>query len=101
MRDLHVKEMSPLRAVAAVGPLNQMGSASRLVRRSEREPRLHAGSCAPRNLDVIEVSLGRLDVMDLDLGAAEHVVQIRARLSAAGLPIGPFDVMIAGHARSL
>jgi tRNA(fMet)-specific endonuclease VapC len=50
---------------------------------------------------VIEVLLGRLDVMDLDLRAAEHVVQIRARLSVAGLPIGPFDVMIAGHARSL
>jgi tRNA(fMet)-specific endonuclease VapC len=47
---------------------------------------------------VTEALLGRLDDIDRDLGAAEHVVQIGAVLSLAGLPIGPFDVMIAGYA---
>ena len=30
-----------------------------------------------------------------------HIGQIRAELAAAGAPIGPYDQMIAGHARSL
>jgi tRNA(fMet)-specific endonuclease VapC len=53
-----------------------------------------------RNLDVIEGLLGRLAVLDFDLGAAEHAGQIHAELTFAGTPIGLYDVMIAGHARS-
>jgi tRNA(fMet)-specific endonuclease VapC len=60
----------------------------------------HKSQAVRRNLDVIEGLLGRLDLLDFDLGAAEHAGEIRARLAAAGTPIGPFDVMIAGHARS-
>jgi tRNA(fMet)-specific endonuclease VapC len=33
--------------------------------------------------------------------AAEHTGQIRAELARHGIPIGPYDQMIAGHARSL
>ena len=33
--------------------------------------------------------------------AATHTGQIRAELAATGTPIGPYDQMIAGHARSL
>jgi tRNA(fMet)-specific endonuclease VapC len=53
-----------------------------------------------RNLDAIEGLLGQLEILDFDLGAAEHAGQIRAELAASGSPIGPFDVMIAGHART-
>lgn len=60
----------------------------------------HKSQAVRRNLDVIEGLLGRIDLLDFDLGAAEHAGQIRAELAAAGNPIGPFDVMIAGHARS-
>lgn len=60
----------------------------------------HKSQAVRRNLDVIEGLLGRLTVLDFDLGAAEHAGQIRAELASAGTPIGPFDVMIAGHARS-
>ena len=60
----------------------------------------HESQAVRRNLDVIEGLLGRLTVLDFDLGAAEHAGQIRAELASAGTPIGPFDVMIAGHARS-
>ncbi|MFD1508583.1 type II toxin-antitoxin system tRNA(fMet)-specific endonuclease VapC [Lacimonas salitolerans] len=60
----------------------------------------HKSQTVRRNLDVIEGLLGRLTVLDFDLGAAEHAGQIRAELASAGTPIGPFDVMIAGHARS-
>ena len=37
-----------------------------------------------RNLDVVEGLLGRLELLDFDLGAAEHAGQIRAELAAAG-----------------
>lgn len=60
----------------------------------------HKSQAVRRNLDVIEGLLGRLTILDFDLGAAEHAGQIRAELAAAGPPIGPYDIMIAGHARS-
>ncbi len=60
----------------------------------------HKSQAVRRNLDVIEGLLGRLELLDFDLGAAEHAGQIRAELAASGNSIGPFDIMIAGHARS-
>jgi tRNA(fMet)-specific endonuclease VapC len=60
----------------------------------------HKSQSVRRNLDVVEGLLGRLELLDFDLGGAEHAGQIRAGLASSGTPIGPFDVMIAGHARS-
>lgn len=54
-----------------------------------------------KNLGVIEGFLARLAVMDYDVHAAEHTGQLRAELQKQGKPIGPYDQMIAGHARSL
>lgn len=54
-----------------------------------------------RNLADIEGFLSRLEVMDFNSAAAIHTGQIRAELAKAGTPIGPYDQMIAGHARSL
>lgn len=59
-------------------------------------------SSAPeRNLADVEGMAARLDVLDYDDSAATHTGQIRAELAKAGKPIGPYDQMIAGHARSL
>lgn len=60
----------------------------------------HKSQAVRRNLDVVEGLLARIDVLDFDLAAAEHAGQIRAELGSLGKPIGPFDVLIAGHARS-
>ena len=60
----------------------------------------HKSQSARRNLDVVEGLLARIEVLDFDLTAAEHAGQIRAELATSGKPIGPFDVLIAGHARS-
>ncbi|WP_434621680.1 hypothetical protein [Arthrobacter sp. A5] len=38
--------------------------------------------------------------MSFDDAAAYHCGQIRGQLRKAGTPIGSYDVMIAGHARS-
>ena len=53
-----------------------------------------------RNARVIEGFLARLDVLDFDSNAAAHSGEIRAALSRQGMLIGPYDQMIAGHARS-
>ena len=52
------------------------------------------------NLSVIESFAARLEVLDFDPPAAAHYGQIRAELESSGTPIGPYDLMIAGHARS-
>ncbi len=54
-----------------------------------------------RNLTDIEALFSRLDVLPFDSKAAYHFGQIRAALYQAGQPIGPYDMMIAGQARSL
>jgi tRNA(fMet)-specific endonuclease VapC len=54
-----------------------------------------------RNLNEIEGFAARLEVLPYDNGAAVHTGQIRAELAAKGMPIGPYDQMIAGHARSM
>ena len=54
-----------------------------------------------RNLADIEAMSARLDVLPFDEKAAVHIGQLRAELYRRGTPIGPYDMMIAGHARSL
>lgn len=52
------------------------------------------------NLAEVEGFAARLEVLDFDDHAAAHTGQIRAESSRTGMPIGPYDQMIAGHARS-
>jgi tRNA(fMet)-specific endonuclease VapC len=54
-----------------------------------------------RNLAVVEGMTARLHVPAFDSLAAIHFGQLRAELSGKGNVIGPYDMMIAGHARSL
>ena len=53
-----------------------------------------------RNLTSLEGFIARIDVLPLDDSAAVHAGQIRAELANLGTPIGPYDQLIAGHARS-
>ena len=53
-----------------------------------------------QNLKDIELLGANLEILDFGREAAEHFGQIRSELYAAGKPIGPYDMMIAGHARS-
>lgn len=54
-----------------------------------------------RNLADIEGLAARLEVRPFDAEAAMHFGQLRAELYSLGSPIGPYDMMIAGHARAL
>ena len=53
-----------------------------------------------RNLSVVEGFAARLGVLDYDQLAASHTGRLRAELARSGTPIGPYDQLIAGHARS-
>ncbi len=51
-------------------------------------------------MSAIESMVSRLEVRHFDEAAAVHTGEIRAELAAQGKPIGPYDAMIAGHARA-
>ena len=48
----------------------------------------------------VERFAARLTVIPFDSEAAAHTADIRADLESRGCVIGPYDLMIAGHARS-
>jgi len=48
----------------------------------------------------VERMAARLKVLPFDEVAAGHSADIRVRLERQGLPIGGYDLLIAGHARS-
>jgi len=54
-----------------------------------------------RNLADIEGLVARLEILDFGDQAAVHFGQLRVELYRQGKPIGPYDMMIAGHARSM
>lgn len=53
-----------------------------------------------KNLDVVEGLAARLEVLPFAANDAVHFGQLRAELMSNGQPIGPYDMMIAGHARA-
>ncbi len=52
------------------------------------------------NRTEVERFAARLDVLAFDDPAAAHAADIRAKLEQRGMPIGGYDLLIAGHARS-
>jgi len=49
---------------------------------------------------VVEEFIGNLNVLPFTMRAAAHFAQLRAELTNAGITCGPYDMLIAGHARS-
>lgn len=62
------------------------------LRRSERQEALRR---------IVSAFLDNVEVLAWTTPAAEQAAAIRAELTAAGTPIGSYDLQIAGHARSL
>lgn len=54
-----------------------------------------------RNRLALTILLSNIEILDFDMKAAEEYGRIRADLEKKGTPIGPLDMMIAGHAKSL
>jgi len=53
-----------------------------------------------RNLADIEMMIAQLEVLPFGMKEANHFGRIRSELYRIGQPIGPYDMMIAGHARA-
>jgi tRNA(fMet)-specific endonuclease VapC len=60
----------------------------------------HRSQQPDANLQVVDGMVSRLAVLAFDADAARHFGEIRAELARTGRPIGPYDMMIAAHARS-
>jgi tRNA(fMet)-specific endonuclease VapC len=58
-------------------------------------------SAVERNRLALSLLLAGIEIKDFDVDAADHYGMIRADLEKKGTPIGPLDMMIAGHAQSL
>lgn len=54
-----------------------------------------------KNRLALSMLLANIDILDFDVDAAVCYGKIRADLEKRGTPIGPLDMMIAGHAQSL
>ncbi len=64
---------------------------------------LHGAAKSARpalNLQEVERFAARLEILPFDAAAADHAADIRADLERIGRPIGGYDLLIAGHARS-
>ena len=64
---------------------------------------LHGAAKSARPVDnrvEVERFASRVEVLPFDANAAAHSGDIRATLEREGRPIGGYDVLIAGHARS-
>ncbi|MDG2520307.1 tRNA(fMet)-specific endonuclease VapC [Caulobacter segnis] len=64
---------------------------------------LHGAAKSARpddNRRQVEHFAAKLEVLPFDDLAADHAADIRADLERAGRPVGGYDLLIAGHARS-
>ena len=52
------------------------------------------------NRRAVEEFIGDLMVLPFTIRGAAHFAQLRAELTRAGVACGPYDMLIAGHARS-
>lgn len=57
-------------------------------------------SAATRNLEQLEGFSARLEILGFGNHEARQFGQVKAELELSGQPIGSYDMMIAGHARS-
>lgn len=53
-----------------------------------------------QNLETLRLILADFPILDFDLADAFSAGEIRAALVAKGTPIGPYDVLIAGQAKT-
>ena len=54
-----------------------------------------------KNRLALSILLANIEILDFDVDAADCYGKIRANLEKKGTPIGPLDMMIAGHAMSM
>lgn len=66
----------------------------------ELEYGIRRSEAAEANERAVNALLDFLPVLEFGVAAAREAGVVRAELAAAGVPIGAYDALIAGHARS-
>lgn len=94
---------------------NDVPEAARITARLERIPKGSFGLSAitahelrfmivrakasRKHVAALQSFMHGVPVIDFDLPAAHAAADVRAELAAIGQPLGPYDVLLAGHAR--
>ncbi|RQS21605.1 type II toxin-antitoxin system VapC family toxin [Burkholderia sp. Bp8992] len=78
------------------------GDRSPISRRTAQACGRHYGAYKSQRAaaNVARVEALQFEVVTFDVEDAQHAGEIRAYLTAAGTPIGPYDALIAGQARA-
>ena len=92
------KPMSVLRKFESL-PLGSV--AISLVTYGELEFGARRSNNSKRALDILDEIAAYIPVLPMPIDAAKEYADIRANLSAKGIPIGNNDLWIAAHARTL
>ena len=61
---------------------------------------IHRSSMPERNEQDVNGFVANLEILPFDSAGAAHGGEVRAELARTGKPIGAYDALIAGHARS-
>ena len=65
------------------------------------EDGVEKSAAVEKNRLALSMLLANMEILDFDVEAADCYGKIRADLEKKGRPIGPLDMMIAGHGQSL
>ncbi|MFK0166535.1 type II toxin-antitoxin system VapC family toxin [Rhizobium sp. NPDC090279] len=60
----------------------------------------HKSARIEHNLETLRLLLADFSILDFDRNDAFVAGEVRAALAAKGMPIGPYDVLIAGQAKA-
>ena len=71
-----------------------------LVTYAELVHGVEKSAAVEKNRLALFMLLANIEILDFDVDAADCYGKIRADLEKKGTPIGPLDMMIAGHAQS-
>ena len=71
-----------------------------LVTYAELVHGVEKSAAVEKNRLALSMLLANIEILDFDVDAADCYGKIRADLEKKGTPIGPLDMMIAGHAQS-
>jgi tRNA(fMet)-specific endonuclease VapC len=80
-------------------PLGEIGVSAITV--AELEYGVEKSRYLERNRPALDLFLAPLEIVAFDQAAARQAGIIRTALEKAGTPIGAYDILIAGHAKSL
>lgn len=98
---IYLIKKKPVQVLRKLKTLDISDLAISSVTMSELEYGVEKSSRPDQNRDALNNFITPLEIIPFDEKAASHYGQIRAYLERKGMIIGPMDMLIAAHVRSL